>query len=298
MSSEESRKVVAMLEAETSPAMNCCLRGKPFYCREWVFTKLSHYLTSRARYGKTSGVLIVGGPGSGKTAICAEIVWPTTVIAPQSALNSRLLAYHFCQYQEAESLSVAVFIRSIAAQLAVSPLISGFKELIETDAVALWLDPIQCQRYPTTAFENGIIKPLSSLKPPNEPVFIIVDSLHEAYVSSDLNTQQCGISVGSSAIFDLLSAHYHLLPNWLLLVCTARRQCRSVTRLFTGFRKITLDDLKKSSVVRDVQQYILHRLDDDEALRSHLNLDTAEMLNQLHIKVRAEVRSWMSGMHN
>ncbi len=213
MSSDESKKVVAMLDRDESPAQNCCLRGKPFYCREWVFTKLSHYLSSRARYGKTSGVLIVGGPGAGKTAVCAELVWPTTVIAPQSALNSRLLAYHFCQYQETESLSVAVFIRSIVAQLASSPLISGFKELIETDSVALWLDPIQCQRYPTTAFENGIIKPLNSIKPPSEPVFIIVDSLHEAYMTADMTTH-CGISVGSSAIFDLLSAHYHLLPNW------------------------------------------------------------------------------------
>ncbi|GLH13787.1 Ankyrin repeat and KH domain-containing protein mask [Gryllus bimaculatus] len=54
--------------------------------------------------------------------------------------------------------------------------------------------------------------------------------------------------------------------------------------MFTGFRKISLDDLRKSQVVRDVQQYILARLDQEDALRQHISRDTAEMLNQLHIK--------------
>ncbi|KAK3913362.1 Ankyrin repeat domain-containing protein 50 [Frankliniella fusca] len=54
--------------------------------------------------------------------------------------------------------------------------------------------------------------------------------------------------------------------------------------MFTGFRKISLDDLRKSQVVRDVQQYILARLDREDSLRQHISRDTAEMLNQLHIK--------------
>jgi len=37
-------------------------------------------------------------------------------------------------------------------------------------------------------------------------------------------------------------------------------------------------------VIRDVQQYILCRLDQDYTLRQHIRRETAEMLNQLHIK--------------
>ena len=77
--------------------------------------------------------------------------------------------------------------------------------------------------------------------------------------------------------------HAHC-PPWLLIVCTARRQSRSVTRQFAGFRKVVLDDLRKAHVVRDVQQYILCRLDRDDRLRLHLSRETAELLNQLHIK--------------
>lgn len=69
-----------------------------------------------------------------------------------------------------------------------------------------------------------------------------------------------------------------------MLVCTARKQSKSIAKMFTGFRKLSLDDLRKSQVVRDVQQYILARLDQENSLRQHISRDTAEMLNQLHIK--------------
>lgn len=51
-----------------------------------------------------------------------------------------------------------------------------------------------------------------------------------------------------------------------------------------GFRKLCLDDLRKPLPVRDVQQYILCRLDEEAALRRQLTPDTADMLNLLHIK--------------
>ncbi|CAI9535362.1 unnamed protein product, partial [Staurois parvus] len=91
-------------------------------------------------------------------------------------------------------------------------------------------------------------------------------------------------SESSCTIAELLANHHELLPPWLLLVCTARRQNKTITRMFTGFRRLCLDDLRKAHIVRDVQQYILCRLDYEETLRQHLTLDTAEMLNQLHIK--------------
>jgi hypothetical protein len=91
-------------------------------------------------------------------------------------------------------------------------------------------------------------------------------------------------SSGAVTIAELLARNHAHCPPWLLVVCTARRQSRSVTRQFAGFRKIVLDDLRKAHVVRDVQQYILCRLDRDDRLRLHLSRETAELLNQLHIK--------------
>lgn len=54
--------------------------------------------------------------------------------------------------------------------------------------------------------------------------------------------------------------------------------------LLTTCLQIALDDLRKPNVVRDMQQYILNRLDADAGLRKHLSRENADMLNQLHIK--------------
>lgn len=59
---------------------------------------------------------------------------------------------------------------------------------------------------------------------------------------------------------------------------------KTIPFCFAGFRKVCLDDLRKPLPVRDVQQYILCRLDEEAALRRQLTPDTADMLNLLHIK--------------
>lgn len=56
-------------------------------------------------------------------------------------------------------------------------------------------------------------------------------------------------------------------------------------RRFAGFKKVALDEVRRAAVVRDVQNYILQRLERQPALRRHLSRDTAPALNLLHIKV-------------
>jgi len=94
------------------------LEGKRFFCREWAFLKLAHSLEQRP-VSKTCGTMVVGGPGTGKTALCCEIVWPKqgSTCRQQRSLNRRLLAYHFCQAHDASTLSLSVFVRSLVSQL-------------------------------------------------------------------------------------------------------------------------------------------------------------------------------------
>ena len=93
----------------------CLLQNKTFYCREWVFTKLLHCLDSRAT-AKTCGALVMGGPGSGKSAVCCELVWPTAS-SRASSLNQHMLAYYFCQAHDAETLAVTNFLHCLADQV-------------------------------------------------------------------------------------------------------------------------------------------------------------------------------------
>ncbi|KAK0096567.1 hypothetical protein PV326_005146 [Microctonus aethiopoides] len=292
------------------------IEKKRFFCREWAFMKLSHCLEQRPA-SKTCGALIVGGPGSGKTALCAELAWPSTSASSrhQRSLNRRLLARHFCQARSEASLSPAQFVRSLVAQILqastdgihlsspTSPTASStsvpstskeavaeaYAEKLRTDPeihAALQHDVLD--RDPDDALKKALLFPLLEVEPPKNCLFLLVDSIDEGQI---LNPPQTGTRDSrrdndnvSRTIAELLANHHHLFPQWLLLVCTARRQSKTISRMFTGFRKISLDDLRKSQVVRDVQQYILARLDQEDALRQHISRDTAEMLNQLHIK--------------
>ncbi|XP_015438635.1 PREDICTED: ankyrin repeat domain-containing protein 50 [Dufourea novaeangliae] len=302
------------------------IEKKRFFCREWAFVKLSHCLEQRPA-SKTCGALVVGGPGSGKTALCAELAWPSTTANArhQRSLNRRLLARHFCQARSEASLSPAQFVRSLVAQLlqassdgihraspnsptpgstattttttnaTTNPLTSreavaeAYAEKLRTDPeIQAALQPDVLDRDPDDALKKALLFPLLEVEPPKSCLFLLVDSIDEGQT---LNPPQTGTRDSrrenenvSRTIAELLANHHHLFPQWLLLVCTARRQSKTISRMFTGFRKISLDDLRKSHVVRDVQQYILARLDQEDALRQHISCDTAEMLNQLHIK--------------
>lgn len=256
------------------------LQGKQFFCRDWIFSKVFRCLENANSTARSYGMIIMGGPGCGKTALCCEMVWPTLLEGRQAVLSRRILGYYFCQAHNIETLSVTNFIHCLVNQISKCSLIHGYAEMISDPAIQNMLYPQQCEIDPDEVFRAAVMVPLSSISPPSESLFILVDSLDESYLQPVYER-----SVGSShTIAELLANHHHILPSWLLFVCTARRQSKSVTRLFAGFRKIGLDDLRKSHVVRDVQQYILCRLDREDHLRQHLNRETAEMLNQLHIK--------------
>ncbi|XP_078118523.1 uncharacterized protein ankrd50l isoform X2 [Sander vitreus] len=124
---------------------------------------------------------------------------------------------------------------------------------------------------------SRVLGPLLDLPPPTQTLMVLVDSLDVGYGAGEGNGN-------SGSIAQLLAPNQHLLPSWLLLVCSVRRHNKAVSKMFSGFRRLCLDDLRKPPPVRDVQQYILCRLDEDATLRRQLTPDTADMLNLLHIK--------------
>lgn len=148
---------------------------------------------------------------------------------------------------------------------------------------ALIVDNIE--KNPDDCLKKAILFPLLEIAPPKNALLVLVDSLDENYLNdgSLMSTLKGKNSAKSRNIAELLSNHIHLLPKWLFLVCTAKKQNKHITKLFTGFKKLTLDDLRKSHVVKDVQQYIINRLNVD--FRGiNLNKEVIESLNQLYIK--------------
>ncbi|KAJ0005825.1 hypothetical protein NQD34_015719 [Periophthalmus magnuspinnatus] len=267
-----------MTNSDACGVSSSLLKGRRFYCREWALEKLQCCLDARIITGHSPGVLITGSPGAGKTALCTETIWPTSKAGLASGLARRCLAYHFCHRDKQSSTMVWRFVLALVEQLRNSELLeTGYKEKLNTPAVSAILDPLACQKDPEEAFKRAVLGPLLELPAPAQPLLLLVDGL-------DHGVPPGGHGAHSTSIAELLASHVHLLPGWLLLVCSIRRQNKALCKMFSGFRRICLDDLRKPSPVHDVQQYILCRLDQDSTLRRQLSPDTADMLNLLHIK--------------
>ncbi|KFB38276.1 AGAP004215-PA-like protein [Anopheles sinensis] len=148
---------------------------------------------------------------------------------------------------------------------------------------SLTVDSIE--KNPDDCFKKAILFPLLELCPPKSALLLLIDSIDENYIQDGnlISTLKGKQATKSRNIAELLSNHIHLMPKWLFMVCTAKKQNKNITKLFTGFKKLTLDDLRKSHVVKDVQQYIINRLNTD--FRGiNLTKDIIESLNQLYIK--------------
>ncbi|XP_072849430.2 uncharacterized protein LOC110078101 [Pogona vitticeps] len=252
------------------------LRGKAFYCREWALGRLALSLEGGG------GVLITGGPGSGKTALCTEALWPTSEVGRRVELGEAALAWHFCQSHDATTCSPCGFLLRLVAQIEHCPLLPGYRERLSRSDARRALETSDCKKDPDEAFRRAVLLPLLDLPPPPKPLLMVVDALDAG--KSNRGEDRAPPPGPSQTIAQLLGSHLQLLPPWLLLVCTARSHSKGVLGLFPGFQRLCLDDLRREPVVCDVQQYILARLDREEALRRHLTRDTAEALSQLHIK--------------
>ncbi|XP_058058965.1 ankyrin repeat domain-containing protein 50 [Anopheles bellator] len=148
---------------------------------------------------------------------------------------------------------------------------------------SLTVDSIE--KNPDDCFKKAILFPLLELCPPRNALLLLIDSIDENYLQDGnlISTLKGKQASKSRNIAELLANHIHLMPKWLFMVCTAKKQNKNITKLFTGFKKLTLDDLRKSHVVKDVQQYIINRLNTD--FRGiNLTKDIIESLNQLYIK--------------
>lgn len=254
------------------------LKGRRFFCREWALEKLRGCLDARSVPGQAPGVLITGGPGAGKTALCTEIVWPASKAGVASSLARRCLASHFCHREDQSSVVLWRFVLGLVEQLRGSSLLApGYEDILRSPAVSAALDPLACQKDPDDTFKRAVLGPLLDLPAPAQTLLMVVDSLDVGHVTGNGRGQ-------SKSIAELLASNQHLLPSWLLLVCSVRRHNKTLCKMFSGFRRMCLDDLRKPSPVHDVQQYILCRLDEEGTLRRQLTPDTADMLNLLHIK--------------
>lgn len=254
---------------------------REFYGREWVFEKIRDTLEKgKDDETKYRGVAILGQAGAGKTSICLQLVHPKSSKTIPNELSQRMIAYHLCQTQNHLSLDVSQFIRNIALQLCKQESLANYSKLYSSAEVQNVLKKDSSNQDLFNVFKKVILDPLKACTVENQGLFMVVDSVDDSLFDAGQN----GANVVTICDLLVFALQQNLFPPWLYLLITARRQSKDVVKMFSGLRKVTLDDLKKSYVVKDVQQYILDRLDADAELRKHLTRNTAEKFNLLHVK--------------
>ena len=101
--------------------------------RNWVYSKIQE---------TSDHCLIAGGPGSGKTSLILSLVekscfgsWQSAQDSGQSGLvqelSGQVVAYHFCQADNADTCRVPEFVHSIAAQLSQCPRLASYRRLLQ-----------------------------------------------------------------------------------------------------------------------------------------------------------------------
>ncbi|XP_077473529.1 uncharacterized protein ankrd50l [Stigmatopora argus] len=251
-------------------------RDRRFLCREWALDELWRGLEARRAAGSPPGVLVTGGPGAGKTALCVQATRPDSQAGRASGLAARCLARHFCRRGEPGAALPWRFVMALVEQLRTAAALpprhaADLRRRLPPGAP-------DCRGDPDLAFRRFVLKPLLDLPPPPQTVMILVDSL-------DTDPRETSAGTGKSrSIAELLAAHQKQIPDWIFLVCSLRCQSKAVSKMFPGFCKLRLDDLRRPNPVHDVQRYILKRLDREAALRRQVTPDTADMLNLLYIK--------------
>lgn len=211
-------------------------KRRGFCGRQWLFDRIDAW---RMTHRSERALLIKGDPGTGKSAIVAELVHRNP--------GGQVLAYHCCQWDVPDTLEPWRFVRSIAAMIASQ--LDAYAAMMRDPGVQEALSPAKCQSDPASALERGVLAPLERLHAPEGgPRYLLIDALDESLF----------LKTGSGTIVDLLASRLDRLPPWLRIVATTRKE-KDVLNPLRGRRAEELDTQSPENL-EDLRHYIALRL--------------------------------------
>ena len=184
------------------------------------------------------GVLLIGNPGSGKTAFVSNLLCSRT---SSTFIHDRILGYHFCMHSDKGTQNAAKFVGNLANMIASRFVQYG--KLISSDSFVYRVLHNNCPQDPEWCFQEGILTPLKNLlDQPQEPWYIVIDALDE-----------CSID-GKAEILNMLKSKVQRLPKWLKLIITSRN-ISGITTSLDGVQILELrsDDQRNQD---DIDMYL------------------------------------------
>ncbi|XP_060798440.1 protein TANC2 isoform X2 [Neoarius graeffei] len=208
-------------------------------------------------------------------------------------LASQVVAYHYCQADNAYTCLVPEFVHNIAALLCRAPQLQAYRELLlRQPHLQSLLSLRSCVQEPITAFSRGLLEPLHALHREHkvacdEDLIVLIDGLNEA----EFHKPDYG-----DTIVSFLCKTIERFPPWLKLVVTVRTSLQEVTRPLP-FHRISLDHLDESDAIdSDLQGYILHRLHSSQEIQNNVALN-GKLDNAAFTKLSAHLKGLSRGSY-
>uniref|UniRef100_A0A9J8AYB1 Tetratricopeptide repeat, ankyrin repeat and coiled-coil containing 2b n=2 Tax=Cyprinus carpio TaxID=7962 RepID=A0A9J8AYB1_CYPCA len=206
-------------------------------------------------------------------------------------LASQVVAYHYCQADNAYTCLVPEFVHNVAALLCRSPQLAAYRELLLKEPhIQSMLSLRSCVQDPPTAFRRGVLEPLDTLYKerkitPDEDLIILIDGLNEA----EFHKPDYG-----DTIVSFLCKTIKKFPAWLKLLVTVRTSLQEITKPLS-FHQISLDALEENDAIdHDLQSYILHRIHSSAEIQNNISLN-GKMDNTSFGKLSSHLKALSQG---
>ncbi|XP_053115154.1 protein TANC2 isoform X6 [Hemicordylus capensis] len=207
-------------------------------------------------------------------------------------LATQVVAYHYCQADNAYTCLVPEFVHNVAALLCRSPQFVAYREqLLREPHLQSMLSLRSCVQDPLASFRRGVLEPLESLhkerKIPHEDFIILIDGLNEA----EFHKPDYG-----DTIVSFLSKMIGKFPSWLKLIVTVRTSLQEIIKLLP-FHRIFLDRLEENEAIdQDLQAYILHRIHSSSEIQNNISLN-GKMDNTTFGKLSSHLKTLSQGSY-
>ncbi|XP_026133246.1 protein TANC2-like isoform X2 [Carassius auratus] len=206
-------------------------------------------------------------------------------------LASQVVAYHYCQADNAYTCLVPEFVHNVAALLCRSPQLAAYRELLLKEPhIQSTLSLRSCVQDPPAAFRRGVLEPLDTLYKerkisPDEDLIILIDGLNEA----EFHKPDYG-----DTIVSFLCKTIKRFPVWLKLLVTVRTSMQEITKPL-AFHRISLDALEEHDAIdHDLQSYILQRIHSSAEIQNNISLN-GKMDNTSFSKLSSHLKTLSQG---
>ena len=220
-----------------------------FTGRRWLYNELE---TNLMKQDTDRGVLVIGEPGAGKSALTAQLICSRS---SNPFIHKRIIGYHLCKHADKATQDPGRFVRNLVDLMARR--VPEYGMLVSNSSFILSVLERSCLRDPFECFEQAVMAPLLQLKGEPQTYFIVIDALDE-----------CSSDSGGTSVVQFIRETSSKLPKWIRLVMTSRNDS-NVLKHFSHFPKVYLSS-KDARNLQDIEVFITAKLFEDASILERL----------------------------